>query len=374
MLSHPPAPAPPAACLRGLPPSPVALSVAVSLDAGCALVVLSPGAGARLRPRPRVSNPPGAQAAPGEGVLFRGDHVVLERGGEVVWRSQRTFHPGHHGKVFTIISGAVASGNRLAYVVSRWSGRRPREHRLVFVTDGRHAERGLSAAGFPLGWTRRGLVTAEPTRRSVAFTTWQVDARRAAPALTLDTGEWAWDWATNRAYAVTGGRVVRTDGVSVTPLARLASLGVDRAATIVVSPLGHGMVELSSASRLAVLDRTGQVRVRAALPAGWRLAGGIASEPDGAVAFEASPVSTLPARSFRLYAALPGSRVRLLGSYSVTPTCSPHAVSLRGSTVLVSTDGLARVYDARGSRAPIDLEPAVKWLRARHRSGQVSLD
>jgi hypothetical protein len=67
MLSHPPLPSPPPACLRGLPPSPTGLPVAVSLDAGCAL-------------------------------------VVLERRGRVVWRSQRTFHPGHHRRVFTTIS------------------------------------------------------------------------------------------------------------------------------------------------------------------------------------------------------------------------------------------------------------------------------
>ena len=183
MLSHPPPPAPPAACLRGLPSSPVALHVAVSLDAGCALVVLTPGTGARLQPRPRTVTPHGAQAAPGEGVLFRGDHVVLERGGRVVWRSQRTFHPGHHGGVFTTISGATAGGNRVAYVVSRWSGRRPREHRLVFVMDGTHAERLLPTPAFPLGWTRRGVVTAEPTRRRVVLATWRAEGAPPRPVI-----------------------------------------------------------------------------------------------------------------------------------------------------------------------------------------------
>jgi hypothetical protein len=374
MLAHPVSPAPPAACLRGLPRSPAALPAAVSLDAGCAFVVLTPGAGARLQPRRRVSYPPGAQAAPGEGVTFRAGHIALVRGGRVVWRSERTFHPGKHAGVFTTISGATASGNRVAYVVSQWWGRPLRQHALVFVTDGRHVERRLPAAGFPVGWTRRGVVTADPARRRVTLAIWRADGRPAARPLTLSTGEFAWDWATSRAYAVIDGRVVRTDGVAVTPLARLAALGLERTSAVAVSPLGRGLVELSSASRLAVLDRAGRLSVRSALPVGWRLTGAIASESDGTVAFEATPVSSQTARRFRLYAALPGRPTRLLDSYAVDPTCSPHQLSLKGSAVLVTTPGFARVYDVRRTGPPVDLEPAVQWLRARHRSGQVAFE
>jgi hypothetical protein len=373
---HPPS-APGAVCLRGLPPAPAAaLPAPVALDAGCGLVVFAPGRRVRLRARPRVSYPPGAQSAPGNGITFRSEHVVWVRGGRVLWRSQRTFHPGHFRGVFTTISDATSSGRRLAYGVSRWSGKPAREHRLLFVTNGAGRERLLATKDFPLGWTGRGLVTARASARRVVLSVWGLDGRPVASPRTLTTmpGTWTWDWATSRLYAVRRGRIVRSDGVSVTRLARLAELGLERSSPIMLAPLGNGLIELTTPSRLVVFDASGRTRVDAPLPGGWRLSGSITVDRAGAVAFEAVLGTGYSSRHYRLYAALPGARPRLLDSYTAVPVCAPHGLALRGSAVLLTDgSGLARLYDARGARSPVDLAPAVRWLRARHRTGQPRL-
>jgi hypothetical protein len=377
MLPSAPPSAPAAVCLRALPP-PLAgtLPVPVALDAGCALVEFAPGGRVRLRPRPRVSYPPGAQAAPGNSVTFRNGHVVWVRAGRVLWRSQRTFHRGHYGGVFTTIPTATSSGRRLAYVVSRWSGRPPREHRLFFITNGTGRERLVSTTDFPLGWTARGVVAARATARRVVTRVWRVDGHLATEPSTLTTKAWTWtwDWSTSLLYAVSHGRVVRSDGVSVTPLARLAALGLDRHSQIMLAPLGGGLIELATPSRLIVFDASGRTRVNASLPAGWRLDGAITAEHNGGVAFEAVRATSAATRQYQLYVALAGSRATLLDTYTAPPECAPHGLALRGSAVLVTdSTSLARVYDARGSLRPVDLEPAIGWLRSHHRSGQPRL-
>src|SRR5689334_18283252 len=161
----PPAVAPPhPVCLRRLPAGIARLPARVALDAGCGLVVLGPGARVVLRPRPRPTYGPGAQAAPGVGVTFRGRHVVMVRGGRVVWRSRWTFLAGERAGRFTTISAADWSAGRLAYAVSRWSGRPRRERRLVFVVRRGGAERRVETDGFPVGWTARGLLTIARAR------------------------------------------------------------------------------------------------------------------------------------------------------------------------------------------------------------------
>ena len=359
------------ACLRELPPALVAaVPVRVALDAGCALVVMGPGRRVRLRPRPRVSSPPGAQSAPGYGVTLRGGRVVWVRAGRELWRSHTTFHAGHHRGVFTTISAASSSGRRLAYVVSRWAGR---NHPLLFVTDGAGRERLVSRTATPLGWTRRGIIAAQVSVRRVVLNVWRSDGRLAAAPITLPARTWTWDWSTNRLYAIIQGRVVRSDGVSVTSLARLDALGLDPGSGVTLTALGQGLIELASRSELTVLDAAGHQRVHASLPAGWQLSGAVAAERDGTVAFEATPRTPRPTRTFRLYAARPESRPRLLDQYTVPPACIGDALSLHGSALLLTATGLARLYDIHHRRPRVDLEPAVDWLRARHRSGQPQL-
>jgi hypothetical protein len=261
-------------------------------------------------------------------------------------------------------------------VISRWSGKPAREHRLLFVTNGRGRERLISRSDFPLGWTARGVVTARASARRVVMRVWRVDGRPAASptALTTRPGAWTWDWSTSRLYAVRGSRIVSSDGVVVTRLARLAAFGLVRASPIMLSPLGGGLIELATPSRLVVFDASGRARVDASLAAGWRLSGAIATDDDGAVAFEAVLGTGYSSRRYRLYAALPGARPRLLDSYTALPECAPHGLALRGSAVLVTdSSSLTRLYDARGERAAIDLEPTVRWLRAHHRTGQPRL-
>jgi hypothetical protein len=292
----------------------------------------------------------------------------------VLWRSQRTFHRGHYRGAFTTVTTATSSGRRMAYMVSRWSGRPAREHRLLFVTNGIGRERLVSTTDFPLGWTARGVVGARATARRLVTRVWRVDGHLATAPSRLITRAWAWDWSTNQLYAVSQGRIVRMDGISVTPLARLAALGLDRHSQIMLAPLGGGLIELATPSRLIVFDASGRRRVDASLPAGWRLDGAISAEHGGAVAFEAVATTHLPARHYRLYVALPGARMRLLDNYTAPPECASHGLALRGSAVLVTAaSGLARLYDAHGSLPPVDLEPAIGWLRARHRSGQPRL-
>jgi hypothetical protein len=364
--------APPvAACLRELPPAPLAaLPVPVALDAGCALVVMASDRSVRLRPRPRISLPPGAQTASGSSVTWRGGHVVWLRGGRVLWRSQARFHAGRHHGVFTTISAASSTGRNLAFVVSRWAGR---DHPLLFVSDRAGREHLVSRAATPLGWTPRGLVAARVSARRVVLGVWHSDGRRAAAPLTVNTRTWAWDWSTDRLYAVTGGRIVLSDGASVIPLARLSALGLEPRSRITLTALGHGLIELASSSTLIVLDSAGHTRVHASLPAGWRLDGTITAAGDGTVAFEAIPLTPRASRTFRLYVAGPGGQPRLLDHYTVPPACIPNALALRGSGLLLTATGLARLYDIHGSRPPVDLEPAVAWLRARHRTGQPRL-
>jgi hypothetical protein len=362
----------PAVCLRGLPPAPAAIApVAVAFDAGCALVVVGPGRRVVLRPRPRVSYPPGAQVAPGTGVTLRGGHVVVVRAGRVLWRSQSGFHAGHHRGVFTTISAAQRSGRRLAYVVSRWKA--GTDHPLLFVTAGRgRRERLVSHTASPLGWTPRGLIAAELSRRRVVMHVWRADGRSAAPALTLAARTWTWDWSTNELFAVTAAGLVRSDGVSVSAVAPLRALAM-RASELTLAPLGNGLMELAGTSQLIVFDASGHQRNRASLPGGWRLNGTITAERNGTIAFEATPTTPLSARTFRLYAAVPGGRQRLLDHYTVPPECVPDALALHGSSLLLSATGLTRLYDTRGSATPVNLEPAVDWLRARHRTGQPRL-
>ena len=377
MIAGPPPPAPAAVCLRRLPPALAGtLPAPVTLDAGCALVVFGPGRRVRLRPRPRVSYPPGAQSAPGNGIVLRNGLVTWVRAGRVLWHSQRSFHRGRYRGVFTTISDATSSGRRLAYAVSRWSGKPAREHRLLFVTNGAGRERLISTTDFPLGWTARGVVTAHASARRVVMRVWRVDGRPAAAPATLTTvpGAWTWDWSTRRLYAVRGSRIVSSDGVSVTRLARLAEFGLERASPIMLSPLGNGLIELATPSRLVVFDGSGRTRANASLAGGWRLSGAIAVDERGGVAFEAVLGAGYAARRYRLYAALPGSRPRLLDSYTAPPECAPHGLALEGSAVLLTDSALiARLYDARGTRAAVDLEPAVRWLRAHHRTGQPRL-
>jgi hypothetical protein len=174
----------------------------------------------------------------------------------------------------------------------------------------------------------------------------------------------------NRVIVATKENVVRTDGVSLTPLAKLAALGFGRRpSNLAVSPLGHGRIDLSTPSRLAVLNAAGRSITQTTLPRGWRLDGAISASPKGALAFEATPISTLPARRFRLYAALPGGTPRLLDRYAAPPSCVGHAVSVRGSVVLLTGATLARVYDVRRAVSHIDLQPAVQWLRSHHGTG-----
>jgi hypothetical protein len=361
----------PAVCLRGLPPAPAVIApVAVAFDAGCALVVVGPGRRVVLRPRPRVFSAPGAQVAPRTGVTLRGGHVAVVRAGRVLWRSHSRFHAGHYRGVFTTISAAERSGRRLAYVVSRWKA--GTNHPLLFVAAGAGRERLISRTASPLAWTPRGLIAAEFSRRRVVMHVWRADGRSAAPALTLAAKTWTWDWSTDELFAVTDGGVVRSDGVSVTAMPQLHALGM-KGPEVTLAPLGNGLIELASTSQMIVFDSSGHQRNRASLPAGWRLNGAITAERNGAIAFEATPTTPLPARSFRLYAALSGGRLRLLDDYTVPPACVPDNLALRGSSLLLSATGLARLYDIRGSAAPVNLEPAVDWLRARHRTGQPRL-
>ncbi len=367
-------PAPPGRCLRDLPRAPASVPAPVALDAGCALVVLEPGGRVRLRPRPRVSYPPGAQAAPGDGVVLRGRHVVWVRGGRVLWRSRATFTAGMHAGTFTTISMATSNGRRLAYVVSRWSGHPRKEHRLVFVTRADAAERRVATTAVPLGWTPNGVLTVQPSVQRVVLRVWRSDGRPAAPALTIPAAASTWDWSSDRLYAVSHGRLVRSDGMSVTTMASLRPLGFRRPARAELSALGHGLIELASPSHLAVLDRAGRVRFGASLPAGWHIFGTATAASDGTVAYEAFRVSARTARRFRLYAALPGARPRLLDTFDLPPSCVGPWLAVRGSAVLLSaSDSFARVYDIRAARPPADLTPAMQWLRARHRSGQPRL-
>jgi hypothetical protein len=365
--------APPPSCLSGLPPSPGRLSAPVALDAGCARVVVLPGGGVRLRPRPRVSDSAGAYGAPGETVAFQGVHVVRKVAGRVIWRSARTFHPGNSARVFTTVSAAASSGRRLAYVVSRWWGRPRAEHRLLFIADGNGRERLVATGPVPLGWTPRGLVASDSTRHGVVLYLWRRDGREAAAPRRLAVTSSTWDWSSSRLYAISGGRLIRSDGSAVSTVVSLASLGFSRPSRVGVAALGHGLLELVGASRLAILNAGGRVLAAAELPAGWRLDGAVAAQADGTVAFEATPTASLTGR-FRLYASLRGQRARLLGSYEVPPSCASHSLSVRGSAVLVTAPAtFARVYDARSSGPPVDLARAVQWLRDRHRSGRVEL-
>lgn len=366
------APAP--ACLRGLPPSPAGRAIPVALDAGCGLVVFGPGGRAQLSARPAVTIPPGAEAAPGQGVVFRAGRVVWTHGGRVIWRSRRTFHAGNYQGTFTVISAASSSGERLAYVVSRWSGKPRKEQRLFFVTTPSASERLVSRKAFPLGWTPRGVVSSEMAGRRLVLHVWRPDGSLAAPARVLSTTTWAWDWSANQLYAVSRGLVVRTDGHSVRPLTSLRALRFGGRSAISLWLQGNRMLELATASRLAVIDAGGHTRFDASLPAGWRLAGTATSETDGTVAYEATPITSQAATRFRLYGALSGSPARLLDSYRVAPSCAPHGLALRGSDLLLTgPPGLTRLYDLRSSRAPLDLAPAIRWLRIRHRSGQPRL-
>jgi hypothetical protein len=369
MFVHTPPPAP-ASCLRALPRSPGGVPATIALDAGCALVVFTPRGHARLRPRPSVPETVGAQLSPGDGVTFRDGHVVRVRDGHVVWRSSRTFQPGTHRGTFTTISTASARGASMAYVVSRWWGTPRLEHRLVFVTTGAGRERRIPTTAYPLGWSVRGLVTADASRRRLELQVWRADARPLSTPRVFEARAWVWDWTTNRVVVATGSDVVRTDGVSSTRIGKLAALGFGRRPRyLVVSPLGRGLVELSTPSRLVVLDAVGRSVAQTTLPAGWRLDGAISADPSGAVAFEATPVSNTSARRFRLYAALSGGKPRLLDRYGTPPSCAGHALSVRGSVVLLTGDTLARVYDLRRATSRVDLEPAVQWLRRHNRTG-----
>jgi hypothetical protein len=99
----------------------------------------------------------------------------------------------------------------------------------------------------------------------------------------------------------------------------------------------------------------------------------MAAERDGTIAFEAAPIAATTARTFRLYAGLPGARPRLLDEYTVPPACVSDGLWLRGSTVLLTATHIARLSGIHRSHPPVDLEPAIDWLRARHRTGQPSL-
>jgi hypothetical protein len=174
----------------------------------------------------------------------------------------------------------------------------------------------------------------------------------------------------NRVVLATESTVVRTDGVSSTPLANLAALRFGRRPrTLDLSPLGHGLISLLTSSRLVVLNGAGRSVARTTLPTGWRLSGAISADTSGTVAFEVTPVSDLPARRFRLYAAVGDGKPRLLDGYASPPSCVNHSVSVRGSVVLLTGDTLARVYDLGRAASPVDLEPVVRWLRRHHRTG-----
>ncbi len=369
---HAPPPGP-ASCLHALPRSPSGVPTTIALDAGCALVVFTRGGHVHLRLRPAVPETVGAEVAPGDGVTFRGGHVVRVRNGRVVWRSSDAFHPGNHRGTFTTISAASARGASLSYVVSRWSGKPRMEHRLVYVTTGRGPERRLATTGYPLGWSERGLVTAIASRRRLEVQSWRADARPVSAPRRFEARAWVWDWTTNRVVVATGSTVLRTDGVSSTPLARLAALGFgSRARNLSISPLGHGLVDLSTSSRLVVLDAAGRSLAQTTLPSGWRLDGSIAAAPTGTVAFEATPLTKLPARRFRLYAAGRSGKPRLLDRYAAPPSCANNGVSVRGSVVLLTGNTLARVYDVGRPGSRVDLEPAVRWLRSHRRTGMAS--
>jgi hypothetical protein len=342
----------------------------ITLDAGCALVVLEPGGRVRLAVRPPVALSIGAQVAPGEGVVIQSGHVELVRGTRVVWRSQRKFP--HRPGTFTRVSAAALAGRRLVYEVSRWWGRPRVEHPLVFVTDGTGDEHLLPTRASPLGWTARGLVTAQGSRTNVVLRVWRADGRPAAAPRTLTTSAWVWDWTSHRLVAVSRGRVVQSDGSSLTPLARLGRLGIVRGPSLTVSPLGDGLVEIATMSGFAVLDRSGRTVARATVPTGWRLDGALAATRTGTVAYETTPISHAAARRFRLYAATSGRRPSLIDRYVVPPTCVYHDLSVRGTSVLLSSQGIARAYDLRGSHAPVDLLPAVRWLLGHHRTGEPS--
>jgi hypothetical protein len=369
VVVHAPPPAP-ASCLRALPRAPSRLATTIALDAGCALVVFTPGGHGHLSPRPAVPQTQGAQLSPGDGVTFRDGHVVRVRDGRVIWRSRDTFRAGEHGGAFTTISTASASGTSMAYVISRWSGKPRMERRLVFVTADARPERLLHTSAYPLGWSSRGLVTVRASRRRLELQVWRADARPLSAPRVFDARAWVWDWTTHRAIVATGAVVLATDGTTSTRLARLGALGFRRRArNLVVSPRGHGLVELSTSSRLAVLNSAGRRVMRTTLPRGWRLDGSISADLAGTVAFEATPTGNLPARRFRLYATIHGGKPRLLDRYSAPPSCVSNGISVRGTAVLLTGNTLARVYDARRAASRVDLEPQVRWLRAHRRTG-----
>lgn len=368
-LAPPPAAAgAPIACDR-LPAAPRGLPWPVELDGRCGRLVVRPDGTSDAVPREPVRpSAPGSVVGPDAGLVVRQRHVVLLRAGREAWRSYGRFRRWRHDGAYWMVATSAAMGDGgVAFVVSRWAGKPPREDLSLYVAplDGR--ERLVARDERIVAWTPRGLLTNAVARGRLTLRLRRADGRLAARPLRLRSRVWTWDERAGEIVALLGGSVLaRSDGVHVRRLRSLASLGF-RPDAVALYPLPGRRLQVSDERRVVVLGPDGAVLASLRFPRGW-LPGMVAESPTGsawAIATARGAYRPDGSRREVLYLLASGQAPRRIATYTGQVSCAGGTqVSWTGSWLLVASDGRdAFAIDTARPRRQIDLTPLVTAVR-----------
>ena len=287
-----------------------------------------------------------------------GGHLTIGHGHRTLWRSRARFHTRY------VEIGVVAT-SRAAVAYSIFHGR----NQSLFVACLGQAERLIATGETPLVFTSAGGLISQ--RR------WTLLLRRGPDwhlRRVIDgASDVVVDHATHAVYFVAQGWLERFDGVRITRLATLASLGVGRRPQI--EPLGQ-LVGLHSRRRLVVLRDDGRVFASTALPPPLRrpdvVSSALAADARGrAVAFTATRGNTADRSRGSEFVYLLTPRVtaaRVVFRERLTFAVCERAASLswRGPWLLYSTsEGRVALVDTRRPARSIDLSAAVARLPGR---------
>jgi hypothetical protein len=284
-----------------------------------------------------------------------GGQLTIGHGLHTLWRSRARLHTRY------VEVGVVVSSRR-AVGYSIFHGRR----QSLFVARLGQAERLITTGETPLGFTNGGALISR--RRSALLPRRGPDWRPRR--LIGGASDVIFDHASHAVYLVAQGWLERFDGVRITRLATLASLGVGRRPQI--EPLGR-LVGLHSLRRLVVLRDDGRVFASTQLPRPLKRAdvvsSALAADARGrAVAFTATRGNTAYCSrgSEFIYLLMPGTtaarvvfRERL--SFAVCERAA--TLSWRGPWLLYSSsEGRVALVDTRWPAKSVDLSTAVSRL------------
>ncbi len=209
-------------------------------------------------------------------MVVRGGHLLIVRGGSVVWRSSRMAYP------LEDVGSAAFGSNGVAFSISKRNGS------VLYVAGPRAPEQVVGHNEEPVGWLSSGrLVTSRwrPDGSHADLVVRGPDGTRpvvVAPGV-RSFGPWS-PWTGAVLFVTKAGRLERLDGSGQTAIADVRALGFHLRPEAMIPTLGRladGRIVVVAPNRIAVLSPGGRVEASDsfALPKGeW---GWVGAPPDG---------------------------------------------------------------------------------------------